>query len=281
LQIKKNIKSAISKNEPPVTIIRGKTEVKIREIFEAISKRSDKEQSVFIIGRYNRLKEEYLKDLPEIPYVDFEYTTAHSSKGREADYVILIGVMGGTRGFPCQIVDDPVLDIVLAKADPFPNAEERRLFYVALTRAKKHVYLIDDPNFVNSSFISEILKGGYDVSSIGQPPKTVSCPICDTGEIILKEGKYGRFYQCSNFPYCDYTPRECPKCRNGFLRRGKMTYRCSNDSCSFSADTCPLCRDGYLVKRKSSRSGGYFFGCVNYPEFKYIQRTDSSRQYAW
>jgi DNA helicase-4 len=278
LQIKKNIKSAVPKNEPSVTIIRGKTKVKIREVLEAISKRSDKEQSVFIIGRYNRLKEDYLKDLPKITRLDVEYTTAHSSKGREADYVILIGMMGGTRGFPCQIVDDPVLDIVLAKADPFPNAEERRLFYVALTRAKKHVYLIDDPNFVNSSFISEILKGGYDVSSIGQPPRTVLCPICDTGEIIAKNGRYGHFFQCSNFPYCDYTPEECPKCGNGFLRRGKMTYRCSNDSCSFSADTCPLCHAGYLVKR-NARNGGYFFGCTNYPRCRYRQRPNPSMQY--
>ena len=84
-------------------------------------------------------------------FLDVEFTTAHKSKGREADYVILIGVKGGKMGFPCQIVDDPLLDLVLAKGDPFPNAEERRLFYVALTRAKKHIYIIDDNDFVNSS----------------------------------------------------------------------------------------------------------------------------------
>jgi DNA helicase-4 len=279
MQIEKDIKGTVSKSEPSVTIIRGRTGAKIREILEAISKRSDNKQSVFVIGRYNRLKEEYFTDLPRLPFLDLEYTTAHRSKGREADYVVLVGMVGGIRGFPCQIVDDPILDIVLAKREPFPNAEERRLFYVAVTRAKKHVYIIDDPSFVNSPFVSEILKGGYEISSTGQPLRTALCPICETGEIIAKDGKYGRFFQCSNYPYCDYTPEECPRCRNGYLRRGKMVIRCSNDSCSFSADICPLCSDGYLVKRKSSRSGGYFFGCINYPECKYIKRTDSSRQY--
>jgi DNA helicase-4 len=279
MQIKKDIKGTLSKNEPAVTIVRGRTRAKIREILEAISKTSNKTRSVFVIGRYNRLKKEYFDDLPRLPYLDVQYTTAHRSKGREADYVILIGVAGGTLGFPCQIVDDPILDIVLAKREPFPNAEERRLFYVALTRARKHVYLIDDPKFVNSPFISEILKGGYETISTGQPLKTALCPTCETGEIIAKDGKYGRFFQCSNYPYCDYTPEECPRCRNGYLRRGKMIVKCSNDSCSFSADICPLCSDGYLVKRTSSRSGGYFFGCVNYPECRYIRRIDSSRQY--
>jgi DNA helicase-4 len=191
--------------------------------------------------------------------------------------VILIGIKGGIRGFPCQIVDDPILDKVLAKEDTFPNAEERRLFYVALTRAKKHVYIIDDPTFVNSPFITEILKGGYEVTPIGQPPKTISCPVCDTGEIILKSGKFGSFHQCSNYPYCDYTPKECPECKNGFLRKGKTTYRCSNDSCSFSRDICPSC-GGYLVKRKG-RNGGYFFECINYPECRYRQRLNPSTQY--
>jgi len=278
MQITKDIKGTISKNEPAVTIIRGRTKVKIREILASISKRSNSVQSVFVIGRYNRLKEEYFADLPRLPYLDIEYTTAHRSKGREADYVILVGVVGGIRGFPCQIVDDPILDIVLAKGEPFPNAEERRLFYVAVTRARKQVYLMDDPSFVNSSFVSEILKGGYEISSTGQPLKTALCPICETGEIIAKDGKYGRFFQCSNYPYCDYTPEECPRCRNGFLQRGKMVYRCSNERCSFSADTCPFCNDGYLKKRKA-RNGGYFFGCTNYPRCRYKQRPNPSTQY--
>ena len=279
IQIKKDVRGSISKGEPAVTVVRGRTRAKITEILQEISRTSTNPQSVFVIGRYNRLKEEYFDNLPRFPYLDVEYSTAHSSKGREVDYVLLIGVVGGIRGFPCQIVDDPILDIVLAKREPFPNAEERRLFYVALTRARKHVYLIDDPDCVNSPFTSEILKGGYEVISTGQPLKTALCPVCETGEIIAKTGKYGRFFQCSNYPYCDFTPEECPRCRNGYLRGGKMVVRCSNDSCSFSADICPLCGNGYLVKRTSRKSGGYFFGCSNYPNCRYIRRANFSMQY--
>lgn len=48
---------------------------------------------------------------------------------------MLPNVSSGTFGFPSEVVDDPVLSLAMAEADPFPHAEERRLFYVALTRA--------------------------------------------------------------------------------------------------------------------------------------------------
>ena len=56
-------------------------------------------------------------------------------------------------GFPCEIIDDPVLRLVTPKPETYPNAEERRLFYVAITRAKKHIYLLADPD-KPSSFVT-------------------------------------------------------------------------------------------------------------------------------
>jgi ATP-dependent exoDNAse (exonuclease V) beta subunit len=53
---------------------------------------------------------------------------------------------------------------VLAKQDPFANAEERRLFYVSITRAKKHVYLIAEDRYASSTFISEIQQNGYEIT---------------------------------------------------------------------------------------------------------------------
>jgi DNA helicase-4 len=48
---------------------------------------------------------------------------------------MLLNVTKGILGFPSQIVDDPVLQLAMPQPDVFPMAEERRLFYVAITRA--------------------------------------------------------------------------------------------------------------------------------------------------
>jgi DNA helicase-4 len=139
--------------------------------------------------------------------MELEFTTAHSSKGLEADFVIIIGLVNGAGrklGFPCQIADDPMLNMVLARQDKTLNAEERRLFYVASTRARNHVYLIADSMQRSSTFISEIQDDGYEINLLGSFREAESCPICKTGKIILRKGEYGEFYSCSNYPYCDY-----------------------------------------------------------------------------
>jgi DNA helicase-4 len=82
--------------------------------------------TVLIIGRYNFQKPKHLDELQrDFPRLGIEYLTAHKSKGREADYVIIIGLRSGRLGFPCQIADDPVLSLVMAKEDPHPIAGER------------------------------------------------------------------------------------------------------------------------------------------------------------
>jgi DNA helicase-4 len=163
---------------------------------------------------------------------------------------------------------------VLAKGEVFPNAEERRLFYVAMTRAKKHVFLVDDPRFNSSSFMIEILGGGYDIERTGQLAKAVLCPKCKTGEIISRETKYGILFYCNNYPYCDYRPKICPKCGKNYLVQGDFSWNCSNSVCSFAASVCPWCNQGYVVKRKG-RNGGHFYGCSNYPKCRYIKRHET------
>ena len=272
IQIKKTIASERKEERPAVTIVEDETEQSIKKIISKIAEGSVAKETVFIIGRYGFVKPENLFRLKrEFPDLAIEFTTAHSSKGLEADYVILVGLTSGEYGFPCEIADDPVLNLVLADQDAFSNAEERRLFYVAVTRARKHVYLVVDKKTNVSSFVSEIKHGEYEVNYFGERTRVSYCPKCRTGEIVPKNGKYSVFYSCNNFPYCEYIAKKCPKCKNGFLEKKIMDYYCSDPNCHFHTDVCPSCDDGYLVRRRG-RNGGYFYGCSNFPSCKHIKR---------
>lgn len=90
----------------------------------------------------------------------------HSAKGLEADYVVLIGMQAGRYGFPSEISDDPLPDLVLGTPEDYPNAEERRLFYVALTRARRRAYLIEGEG-PRSTFIGELLRTRKRIDTFG------------------------------------------------------------------------------------------------------------------
>jgi len=104
-------------------------------------------------------------------------------------------------GFPGRIQGTPILELLLEKCDQYPDAGERRLFYVALTRAKKKVFLFTVEN-QESSFVKEIQK------LYGQKlrQEQFSCPVCG-GQLRKKSGPYGEFLGCSNYKTtrCKYT----------------------------------------------------------------------------
>lgn len=85
----------------------------------------------------------------------FEFLTAHKSKGLEADYVILVNCESGYHGFPSDRIDDPILSLVTDTSDQFEYNEERRLFYVAITRAKRGTIIISNRNHP-SPFVDEV-----------------------------------------------------------------------------------------------------------------------------
>ncbi len=66
-----------------------------------------------------------------------QFSTVHSAKGLEADFVVICDVVENRNGFPSARADDPLIKLVMGEADKYPHAEERRLFYVAMTRAKR------------------------------------------------------------------------------------------------------------------------------------------------
>ncbi|HEU4913788.1 MAG TPA: UvrD-helicase domain-containing protein [Candidatus Saccharimonadales bacterium] len=128
--------------------------------------------------------------------VGIQFVTAHKSKGLEADYTILINCNSGKYGFPSGKADDPILNLLLSSADQFENGEERRLFYVAMTRTKRHVVFVTD-RYRKSKFIKELQDN--------KEGRELSCPQCHNGELILRSGKAAgrafKFYGCSNFAY--------------------------------------------------------------------------------
>jgi len=267
-QIKKRIVSKKKESKPAVTIIRDNAENALKRIINEIKLASDRNQDIdcsrkrlWVINRYKTIgKPENLKELAtDNPEIEIRYSTAHNSKGLETDYVALVGLRNGVYGFPCQVEDDPLLNLVLAKPEHVKNAEERRLFYVAMARAKEHVYLIVDKPYSVSSFVTEIERGEYEVNAAGKEQEQINCSSCKTGTIISDRERN----RCSNYPYCDYEPKKCPKCGNGFIFKSKLQYRCSNGDCSFQASVCPRCEDGYLILRQD-KNGKPFYGCSNF-----------------
>ncbi len=91
------------------------------------------------------------------PNANITFMTAHSSKGLGYDNVILINMIEGKFGFPCQIEDDPIIKLVTYEDKSMPFAEERRLFYVAMTRTNPRVY-IAAPKTKPSRFLIELIK---------------------------------------------------------------------------------------------------------------------------
>ncbi len=174
-----------------------------------------------------------------------EFLTVHKAKGLQADNVIILNMKNDKLGFPNKIADDPILQIVLPAEDSFAFAEERRLFYVALTRTKNKAHILV-PDCNASCFANEIeslchLEIPYGENLIINNPK---CPKCKTGRLLIRQSSENKnyFVGCSNFPACDFTSKDTSIIKNPI--------QCKN--CG-----------GFMVMRE----GPYekFLGCTNYP----------------
>lgn len=209
----------------------------------------------------------------ESPDVNIEYRTVHQSKGLECDNVILINLKNWNAGFPNKMVDDPVLNFVKRNGDSFSYAEERRLFYVALTRTKNNVYLLS-PYFKSSVFVQELkteanvellelennkLETLKNIEKNGERyviPTKLKCPVCKTGVVLLESfwnnGKLNRVFKCSHnmappFNRCNW----------------EGGYYGSELEDLDDIEYCPSC-DGILIKRYRRSDGHPFLGCTNF-----------------
>ena len=199
------------------------------------------------------------------PQIRITFMTAHASKGLGYDEVIVINGRGGTYGFPSKIEDDPVLSLVLREDRSYAYAEERRLFYVAMTRTKNRVYFIA-PLQEPSEFLLELLRDYKNVrldvfadetadrkeqflhqSFTGVAADRKKCPVCGYPLQLRYKAAYGlRLYLCTNdAEICGFMTND--------LRGGRM-----------GIIKCDMCTDGYLIVRTRRRTGEAFLGCTNY-----------------
>ncbi|BCI65678.1 UvrD-helicase domain-containing protein [Acetobacter aceti] len=176
--------------------------------------------SVFFLGRYRADKPEHLRRWKSQygSKIELSFVTIHSSKGSEADYVILPSMISRLRGlsFPSTRTDDPVLQMAMPSGDNFPQGEERRLFYVALTRARRSVIMFTVKG-ERSTFLDELVADkAVTVTNLhGEKIEEQRCPACKRGVIVTRTGPFGEFQSCSNYPACEYKPssKDYPKNR--------------------------------------------------------------------
>ena len=115
--------------------------------------RNNKDIDYYIDNSYTKLEDNYYS----YNNIIFKYLTIHKSKGLESDNIILINVSNDITSIPSKIKEEKLLKYVKITKDYYKYEEERRLFYVALTRTKNYVYIISPYNN-ESIFIKEIKK---------------------------------------------------------------------------------------------------------------------------
>ncbi len=157
-KVDKEIKSFTNKGKKIYLYMATKEEEdgsdKVYELIKTFGGKGYTKEDILILyrkhGMYDKYKEK-LKDI-EIP---FSHKTIHSAKGLEAKAVILIGMTGGNYGFPSLWDEDSIFEIIKKTNHELKMEEERRLFYVAITRAKEELFIISEIGN-ESSFVTEI-----------------------------------------------------------------------------------------------------------------------------
>ena len=213
-QIKKDLKSNTVEKSYPLSFIEAYNDEYLMKFMAERVRKLEKGSSVFFIGRYSSDKNMFNNSefgqqaddaivLPDRTDLKMKFITAHKSKGLQADYVFILNNSNSIKGFPSRIQDDPIVSLLLKNSDTYPFAEERRLYYVAMTRARKKVWLLIPQN--KAGVFAQEFKVDYGDTvkrseRVGKAEEKVMgvCPRCG-GKLILINGPYGKFYGCSNY----------------------------------------------------------------------------------
>ncbi|MDR0220911.1 MAG: UvrD-helicase domain-containing protein [Lachnospiraceae bacterium] len=277
LQIKKQLISPKHINNPVILAEfddgyktnNAVAEVAEKVVGDIISEYGDN-TSILFISRYNFDEyklcstDKFTKSVDRIksnkhPNADISIMTAHSAKGLGFDNVVVLNAFENKYGFPCQVEDDPIMKLVRNSDTSMPYAEERRLFYVALTRTKNRVYILTPKN-KPSRFLIELIND-YSIPHSGD----------------------------LNMSKVDFVSLRCPDCGYPLKQEynknyGLTLWLCTNEPevCDFMTNSrthlhdiwkCDSCDDGYMIV-KSAKGGRVFYGCTNYRD-KGCQNTRS------
>ena len=272
-QIKKNLRAVKTTTKPIVILSSGDMVGMFESSLDSILSSSDNYQGqILVLGRHNFDLENLYPSLENTGRIKFRkdrasgdihinyqgydnivFMSVHRAKGLEADDVIVINLVNNLYGFPNRVTDDPILTILLDNEDSYEFAEERRLFYVALTRTKRAVYLVADQlegGHGASPFVKELIAGhheGVTLLADDEQMSPVKCPRCGTGNLVIRKntttGK--EFLGCTNYPFCDKSYKQIEILEDRIK--------------------CPRC-GGWMVRRKRRSDNKEFFGCSNYPD---------------
>lgn len=163
-QLRKKIYSNIHLNDPIKIVYYDNKKDAFKKLILEIYNVCKEE--IMVLGRNNNdiytvIDSDFILNGSEILYINnrdihLKYYTIHKSKGLESSNVIIINMEDKILGFPSKLEDSKLFRFVLNKKQ-YPYEEERRLFYVALTRTKNRVYLLTPKNNP-SIFINELKK---------------------------------------------------------------------------------------------------------------------------
>lgn len=262
-QIPKNPRSKKEPLENPIKLVYYSPDnaetVFINEIQALLDKNGN--TPILVLGRHSFDINEFIKLTPNsrikyyersdkleikgIEDVEIKFITVHKSKGLEADNVIVLNLKNHLLGFPNKMTDDPMLSLLLSDNEEYRFAEERRLFYVALTRTKNEVVLLIPTDV--SLFAEELVTdNNFLFTANNEKLSKTNCPYCQTGHLVIRVNsvKKNQFLGCSHYPSCNQTFNNIEILENTIL--------------------CSSCKSGFMTKR--SGKFGNFLGCTNYPK---------------
>ena len=239
-QLNKNIEARQNPLDKAVEICSPSVgeELDLQEILAKINSQRPKKKKwqVLILARYNhvldKIAEDHTNAIAKFPNLEVQFMTIHKSKGLGADAVAVIGLVASKWGFPGYIETDPIMNMVLKGEDDFLNSEERRVLYVAMTRAKEKLLLCTS-NHNQSEFIHELKESEYEDVYYDTPSivsSMLNCPECMDGKLWLKYPNRinGYAWVCNLSPYCEGKAKYCQKCNKLPTLSGST---CSDPKC--------------------------------------------------